>query len=411
MKMSYAKKSRSLKDDDGNLILAAAFIIPALMAIGGLAIDLRRGNNASNELQASLDAAALAALGDESVTNANVSAFAQSFVTENMDAKCVPSVTGTKQDGKVTVSGTCILDTTLLVYINKPTITVSEEAIAEKSGSSGSPCVLALSDKNRTAIMMNSQGGIYAPTCGVHANAPSKSAIFVNSGAYIAAESICTTGKLKKNGGAEIWPNPTSYCPSVTDPFASLSIPENADGPCERLNLQVSFNQEIPPGVYCGNTIINNHKTLTLQPGTHIFRNGPIILNSGARIVGNDVTLYFHDKKSNILANSRVDLEIDAPDTGPYAGIAVFQNQTIKNGPQFIINSGSNSYIEGVYYTPRSQLTLNSDSGFNTKAAYSMVIMDSMIVNAGAALNINSDYGSATPLPDVFSEGEPRLTH
>lgn len=400
------------KRSDANIVLAAAFILPGILAIGGLAIDLRLSNNAANELQFSLDAAALAALNDDSITNANVTAFAQSFVAQNMDAKCIPSVSATKQTGKVTVDATCTLKTTLLVYINKPTITVDQNAVAERSQGGTSPCVLALSGESQTSIRINSSGTINAPNCAVQSNATGRSAIFVNNRGSITADSVCAIGEVRQNNGGDISPAPEPNCPKVSDPLASLPIPENAEAPCERLSLQAGFDQEISPGVYCGNTTVNGGTTLTLQPGTYVFRDGPIILNSGSSLVGSDVTLYFHDKRSLIRANSRINLQIDAPDTGPYAGIAVFQNQSIESGqgPSFQINSDSQSYIEGIYYTPRSELTLNSDAGFNNSASYSMIVVDRLTVNAGATLNLNADYDSATPLPEALTTSEPKLT-
>ncbi|MEM1037080.1 MAG: pilus assembly protein TadG-related protein [Pseudomonadota bacterium] len=410
--MSYTKKSRSLKDDDGNLILAAAFIIPALMAIGGLAIDLRRGNNASNELQASLDAAALAALSDESVTNANVSTFAQSFVTENMDAKCVPSVTGTKQDGKVTVSGTCILDTTLLVYINKPTITVSQDAIAEKSGQGQTPCVLALSRNASPAISINSGSMLNAPGCQVHANSSDSEAIYVNSQSSIIASETCSVGGTETNSGSSIQPSAIENCARLDDPFEYLQKPTNTSG-CNHRDFKPGVSTTMSPGIYCKKTEIEDGITVTMLPGTYVFRKGELVINSGGKLVGSDVTLYFHDKEAYLLANSDSTVQLDAPDSGYYQGIVMFQNRKVSEGDAqpFEINSRSKSFLEGVTYLPKSHFKINSKSDVNTSASYSVIVANTIEVNSESALEIASDFDSGTPLPDIFTESEPRLTH
>jgi hypothetical protein len=148
-----------------------------------------------------------------------------------------------------------------------------------------------------------------------------------------------------------------------------------------------------------------------MRPGTYVFREGALILNGGSSLIGSDTTLYFHDDQSRIRANAQINIQLDAPDSGPYAGIVVFQNQAVSagTGPSFQINSDSTSYIEGVYYTPGSELTINADAGFNQSAAYSAIMVDRLTANAGAALNLNSDYESGTPLPELLKETPPRL--
>ncbi|MCR9270764.1 MAG: hypothetical protein NXH72_12310 [Hyphomonadaceae bacterium] len=397
--------------DDANIVAAAALILPVLLIAAGASIDLRRANNVAADLQVSLDAAALAAVADDSVTGENAAAFVTTFVSRNLDPKCVTSVTATKLDRTVTVNGSCTLPTTFLGYINKPTLTVNQAATAQQRRPEDTPCVLALSDRDQTAIRVNAGASINAPSCGIHSNATGLSAVFVNNDGSIEARSVCMSGEARVNNNGTINPSPQGYCDYVADPLASLPIPDNAEAPCQHLNFDASYDQEISPGVYCGTITVTSGTTITMQPGTYVFREGAIILNGGSSLIGTDTTLYFHDDQSRIRANSQINIQLDAPDTGPYAGIAVFQNQNVSagTGPSFQINSDSNSFIEGVYYTPGSELTINADAGFNQSAAYSAIMVDRLTLNAGATLNLNSDFETATPLPELLQETPPQL--
>ncbi len=396
---------------DGNVLLATALMIPAIMTVVGGAIDFRRANNVAADLQTSLDAAALAALSDKTVSQDNVTSFVQNFVTRNLDSECTLALNVTKAGGTVSIEGSCAVPTTLLAYINKPTLTVRQSSVAEQRRPEDIPCVLALSDQDQTAIRVNAGASINSPACGIHSNATGLSAVFVNNDGAIEASSVCMSGEARVNNNGTINPPPQGYCDYVSDPLASLPIPSNAEAPCEYLNFDGSYDQEINPGVYCGTITITSGTTITMRPGTYVFREGALILNGGSSLIGSDTTLYFHDDQSRIRANAQINIQLDAPDSGPYAGIVVFQNQAVSagTGPSFQINSDSTSYIEGVYYTPGSELTINADAGFNQSAAYSAIMVDRLTANAGAALNLNSDYESGTPLPELLKETPPRL--
>ena len=127
--------------------------------------------------------------------------------------------------------------------------------------------------------------------------------------------------------------------------------------------MQSGQTRSFAPGVFCEKLEIKDGATVTLEPGIHVIRDTEFIINSGGRVIAQNVMIYLQDNRSRINFNGGSSIDLRAPATGGYAGIAVFQDRSAATD-YHILNSNSSSRIEGVVYLPNNDLHLNSGSSF-----------------------------------------------
>jgi hypothetical protein len=87
--------------------------------------------------------------------------------------------------------------------------------------------------------------------------------------------------------------------------------------------------------------------------------------------------------------NGSSNANLIAPTTGTYAGILIFQSSTDTNS--VIVNGNSKSVWQGTLYAPGAQLILNGGSNL---AAYTIVIVNTVIVNGTDTFTLGNDYSS-----------------
>ena len=189
------------------------------------------------------------------------------------------------------------------------------------------------------------------------------------------------------------------------------SLPEAAAGSCDYTDYTVNNGSSavMTPGVYCKKTLINSGGTATMQPGVYIFKEGEFEINSLSSVTGNGVMLYFADKDARLNVNSDSEFKVSAPTDGTCAGMLMFQSRdaSTKGAPPFIVNSASGVKLEGVLYLPNGRLELNSNGVSNNAAAYTVFVVNQMVLNSASTLRVNANYSGATPLPQLL---EGRMT-
>ena len=112
----------------------------------------------------------------------------------------------------------------------------------------------------------------------------------------------------------------------------------------------------LSPGTYCNETFSGE---ITLQPGTYILRGGQIKLGGNGTLTGLGVTLFLMENAS-ITLNANQVVKLSAPETGPYAGITIYQAKGNTNA--LLLNGGSGSTITGFVYAPDAHITFTGNS-------------------------------------------------
>ena len=417
--------SRFSRSFAGNVAFITALAAIPIVAAVGIAIDYSRGTRVESELQQIVDAAALAAAAGQNISGtaaqkvAKRIAIAQRYLDTGLaklsDAEIAgtPSITVGANTVDVAINATVF--GTLVNVLRAPgeagkTMTVSVNSTA--AFATVGVCVLSLEPDDTKSIEIDSDSSIITPDCAVHVNSTDSEALYANSGSVISSASTCIVGNYETNGGSSATPAPQTGCAPVADPLASLPVPPLASSSCTHNDIVVQSGQtrSFAPGVFCGKLEIKNGATVTLEPGIHVIRDTEFIINSGGRVIAQNVMIYLQDKKSRMNFNGGSSIDLRAPATGVYAGIAVFQDRNATTD-YHIINSNSSSRIEGVVYLPNNDLHLNSGSSFGQISPWWAIIARKFQVNSNSIIHINVDFaGSSVPIPAAIAGRGVRLT-
>lgn len=382
-----------------------ALVIVLIASAAGAAIDYGRFLTARTSLQMAVDMAALSGASLQDGPESQRISVAQEFASENWRGPSA-SFTASANASELTVTGTALVETTLLNLVGIGSIPLSVSATADFSGAAVQQtrmCILLLEASDR-GLIANSDSKLQA-NCGIHINSVSHEAMYLNSFGVVDAASICISGRAHLNSGSTASPTPRQGCPSMADPLAGLPVPAAASGACTFSNLAISTSRVLTPGVYCGNTVVNSGATVVLAPGDYVFRDGELLANSGSSIVGNGVMLFFQGQNGRLNVNSNSVLNIAAASAGTYKGIVIFQSPdpVTLSSPPHIVNSDSSTRIEGTIYVPNGQLVLNSFGTANLLSQHLAVIARTMELNSSGRFEVKAAEPGMTGASDVMA--------
>ncbi len=406
------------RDERGGTMLLMAIGLLASASMAALAVDMGYFYLLKTQLQTTADVSALAAvrqLPDEDAVRTSALEYAAKNMATNAHGNVLVNtdvVTGNwdSDTRTFTPAGAPINAVQVITRRSQASgnaartffanvfgfasVEIKMLAIALGGGTAPS-CVLALADSGNS-MYLNSDSAIEANGCDVQVNSTASDALVTNSGSTATADSICVTGDYEGSGYS---PAPDTSCDPEPDPLASL--PDPSYGSCDHTDFVVSSGTEtLTPGVYCGKLEIQNGATAILNPGVYIMDDALFKANSGGTIQGEDVTIYLTGTDGSLEFNSDCSVELSASLTGTYAGIVVYQDRNVADGTVHLINSDSNSYLEGVVYLPNGKILINSGSNFGDNATWSIFIAEEFEINSDSTLVLNTNYeGSTVPLP------------
>lgn len=127
----------------------------------------------------------------------------------------------------------------------------------------------------------------------------------------------------------------------------------------------------LSPGTYCANINLSGGDTI-LSPGNYFLKGVTLNLNTTGSISGQGVMLFL-DGNSKIVFNSRGTINISAPTSGTYKGIALFQSRSASGVTNKLAGS-ANFIVDGTLYTPTSSLSLFGSSTVSNVAKSGYVI-------------------------------------
>ena len=206
-------------------------------------------------------------------------------------------------------------------------------------------------------------------------------------------------------GSSTATPTPYVVQP-VTDPLASLPAPtfsgcthNTAAGTSTETNYSLGNGNTATrgPGVYCGGISVTGSATLTLLPGTYIMNGGGFnVGNSGIVNASGGVFIYNTATSGHSAGPVSVQgsgtLNLVAPSSGTYQGIAFFQDRSLANVAT-IANSGTGN-ITGTYYFPDAAFNFTGATAAATTAAF---VANTITVSGSSSLT-NDSSGRLTGL-------------
>lgn len=357
-----------LQNRKGAMLAFVAVVMVALLGMLAMTLSVGAGNRQRRIAQTAADAGAIggatqilrwsgsgaviAAARNSTMRNG----FAASEITVNYPPLTGPragngefvEVLVNKRIGTIFGSGS---------VLNKDSLDIQARAVGGLGPSTY--CVFALGDAGDVIDIP----GDVTTSCGVVANAD----IYVKKGiSGNPPPEVAAVGDV--DGG------PVGHTfegiPPVPDPYSYLQVP--AETSCDHTNFTVAASITLNPGVYCGGIRVTGG-TATLLKGTYILRGGGL---TGGDVVGTEVTIINTNGPGNditafrpITFGNSCTLSLTAPLSGPYKGIAIFQDPAGPEAPAAytqneVCGKGNTPYdIVGILYFPTQTFYLGNSNG------------------------------------------------
>ena len=390
------------RDKRGNALVIGAAALPLVLGSAGLASDTIQWALWKRQLQRAADSGAIAgvyAIVQDSGGRTNVSTAVDRDLTYNSHI----AYTTTKTVGQPT-SGTYSSDpyavqVTLNVqkrlsfsgmFLNYvPTITARATATVVPSGHY---CVVSLENTAATGITATGNADVDLG-CGMITNSTSLTAAVATGSSDVNASPIAAVGGIP---ASTHWASGTVLMPftmAQEDPFANVPAPSvfptsncaqyRQNSPNDPVHTFGSDAADattagLPSGTYCV-------REMTIQGTTNFPDNSTIIIDGGGLNIGgqahvscNHCTFILTSRDAatnpgsigNVDINAGADIHLTSPDSGTYAGIAIYQDRRAQDGTnassQNRINGNATSAFQGAFYFPSQQVTYNGTAGMVT---------------------------------------------
>jgi hypothetical protein len=340
-----------------------------MFAAGAMTINFMTSFRVRSEAQSAMDSAVLAGtLPPDGTPEAERLSLADASFNANRRLKSTVKKETTEYEvieptsSVFTVSGTSVSGRSVLEVPNpfkkilgSATLTVTVEAEAQKM-QAGPICVLGLDPSEAETIDINGNAEVNLTNCTALANSKSGEGMRQVGTSWMKAKAIGVTGGYT---GDNFMPVPITGADPKPDPLASIPMPKAgacvADVPKKLQQTTVTLD----PGTYCGGLDIKADSHITLKPGIYIMLNGPLMVNSGATLTGNNVMIAFLGPDATAYIQAGAVVTLTSPLEGTYAGIQFFgdrETYSSKSGKVeplwFTVIGDSTVSWDGTLYMP-----------------------------------------------------------
>ena len=432
-------------DDRGNALIIAGAALPLLVGSAGLATDTIHWTLWKRELQRAADSAAIAGVYERLDTNSTDTV--DTAVDHDIElnhhtgeiggnaldlAATYPKVTFPADSGdmvrqvKVELAIRKVLPFSSLFMDEAPLIRA--EATAASVPGSDEFCVVSLETNARnTGILISGNAGI-SMDCSFMSNSPSANSAYAKGSAEVYAKSVAAVGGIQESTNWHV-DSYDPYSPAVADPFANVT-PSPNDMKCAGRWRTTGSKTEWENEVLSETTNFDESKdsngnkancwtSMSVSPsGTLNIPNdyGPIFINGGDAFIQGDLnctgcTIVLTNKSTSPTAtigqfkvNADAKVNITAPTSGYYAGIAIYQDRRAPSSASTVnkINGNSESKITGALYFPNQELQYN---GTGNTAGTCTLFVSRRIDFSGNSVTLNKFKNNAecsgTGIPSV----------
>jgi Flp pilus assembly protein TadG len=398
-------------------------VAPLLVGVAGIAVDYARYNNTVANLQGLADGAAVAAV--RSMTVANMSAgSAQAAVdsyvkqkaeemawqkgVENIVVTTSISASGDAVQVQLSQEWAPMLAHVLIGDVKTPVVIKS----TAKMVGTGKACVIGLNETADKTFHADDAAKMTGNGCGIFSNSTHKNSIVVDKDAQVAAQMICSAGGalVKKKGNVN--PDVTEDCPALEDPLADRVAP--AVGACDYTDFQIGLasNYNLQSGkVFCGGLRIHGAAVANLQPGIYVIKDGPLLLEDTAQLIGSGVGFYLTGTNAYVNFGSGTTVSLEAPVSGDMGGLLFFEDRNNAAVTHFISSADARNLL-GSIYLPKSRLEINSLADVAGDSAYTALVVNRLTARERPNITLNSDYDATNvPVPPGLIGGKVILSN
>jgi Flp pilus assembly protein TadG len=419
-------------------IFFAVFFALVFLGMAALAIDVGMLYRQKRMVQAAADAAAIAASAQYGTTAITTSApaAAQQQAGGILASEVFPTLkNAANADVQVVISHAT--NTLFLGAFRSSMRSISVSAIAEASKPPVTACLNALSPNavsdSGYPVYSCSAGGSPVGSGGIVAGNSGGGYQISSTGCSICSNSsivgcsngagINSTSSINAGGGVlgkVTATNGTSGAGGCTDPYAGLALPTYSSG-CQSSNyggassggshVILAANPSGPPYCNFGTDSMNwvlGGGSVTLSGGTYLFTGGFSLPGGIPLSETAPVTLIFlpgsnlngGSSGSPGLGNNST-INITAPSTGTYAGIAIWDDSGTASSPDTMtFGGGSGTTINGAIYAPHTIIEDGNGSGVSTVngsiTAWAILVAGSGHISVSESGNGNNAGGQVT---------------
>jgi Flp pilus assembly protein TadG len=222
-------------------------------------------------------------------------------------------------------------------------------------------CVLGLDPSAPSTVSLSNNGVLSDPHCGVASNSNSTTSLALSNNAQINAPvSVVGSWSLSNNAALTGSPN-IDNAPPVADPYAGIT--RQAAPACTGQVASGSNNvtANLNPGHFCSGISYSNNATVNLSPGTYYIDSQLVFGNNVVVNATGGVTLVIQgDYAINISNNAQIN--ISAPSSGIYSGLAFFGDRSGLSTVQQIFSNNTALNIKGAIYFPNQIIQFDNNA-------------------------------------------------
>ncbi len=367
----------------GNALLIAAGAMPMLVGAAGLANDTIQWSLWKRQLQRAADSAAIAGVYDRVNSSGSTSTVASTVAhdltlnqhTWMTNQSGYPQISYPSDSGAMTNQVKVSLAVQQSLPFSSLFMTVAPTIIANSTAAgipSGEYCVVAtenLGSKSGITIGGNAKIDM---DCGMISNSPAtNSALSNGNSSTVKATVIAAVGGVQASNNWTVGQyNP--YSPPYADPFANVPAPTPSG--CSNFPNTNNLNFTADPAhasgqVVCYKSNMQIQGTVILGSATYILDAASIKMSSssaslscnGCTIILTSSTAATNPGSIGGIDISGGQLNLTAPTTGTYKGMALYQDRRALDNNTNKINGNSGSIIQGTLYFPSQELVYNGD--------------------------------------------------
>jgi hypothetical protein len=368
---------KRLGEESGQVLVIAALSMTALMGFVALASDVGVLFEARRNMQTAADAAAVAGALDylyhgtsSAATSAGKAAASSNGVTDGTGGAVV-TISVPPADGPNTGNAAYVEAvvkkpnrTFFMGMFGVKSLTVGARAVAG-TPTTGQACIWLMANSG-TALDLQGAYSITATGCGIYVNSPSTDALSVTgNGGTMHTKFLDVVGNSPPSHQTNPTPATINAAPRKS-PWGNLTGPTPTNGGCTTTDSSTTSITGSVTGPGLNNSICYTKANgttgvtlngATLGPGIYVFEKG-VTISGTVNINGGTLDIYH----GQFTQNSNSLLNITAPTSGTYNGIAILQPATNTN--QLSVQFGSsNQKLDGYIYAPGAEVFLHDNGG------------------------------------------------
>lgn len=439
-KLKYLGRSYR-RDAGGQIAVITALVGLPLLLMATATVDISRAHSRNESVRSAIDAAALAAVIPNNMTDSERYDYAQSVFDKNYfgDQQVTLGFTGGRE--RLDIVANTQVPTIISGILGIDYVNVQEETAAELT-ISDVVCVLALDPSGDRALEFKDQAVYSSPACSVQVNSTSPFAMVSGVVTPPIASSFCTTGISH----GVFSPVVKNACSPIDDPYKDLVIPKIATSCDHRSAVTINGtntadtlygasegdlgtaltgeslvgnNTVLAPGIYCKGLKIAGANVSFLPGVYHVW--GNLEFTSYAQAVGDRVTFILKGESNSLLIRDGAQVWLRAPDQGLTAGL-VFWNKYLQFIPYIFgkippspnrviatseISSGAGLTIIGTAYLPDHELVISSSSPVASQSPATSFIARRIRFEGRANIQVHVDFetGGIPPMLPRSDDG------